>query len=301
MLEPHRTLSQPGAGINRHPGPATAHSEYPKHMVHPGYQPGIAAKEVAVPDPVTGKAWRKAYVGGTSIRLPPVLAMDEDQEAYHASQGYVTIGKSDPAAFARAIATAAPSTETHVPDQYPKWIAELGRSVNSEAEEAEALALVAAAAWQPAAGPRILPASSEQTGDAPALGAEVATLLDRPDIALADGSDKTRLTEVEWQIKNTQAELGEVSRKVDQIVGSFSRLEGMMAKIIAGPEYHSGASVSPGPKSRAKASPICAPKSAARSEAIKAGIARRKEAQVAAEAPSPAEEPGSEPTPDAVE
>ena len=87
LAQTPRTMQRPGQGIVRDGGPATQHSEYPKHMVHPGFQPGTGDQEVKVPDPQTGKPWRIAYVGGKSIRFPPVLAMDADQEAFHESQG----------------------------------------------------------------------------------------------------------------------------------------------------------------------------------------------------------------------
>jgi hypothetical protein len=135
MIEPHRTLSPPGNGIVRDTDPTDRHSEYPKHMAHPGFQPGKVGTEVKSPH---GFSY---HVGGEAIRFPPVLVMDADQEEYHASQGYVSVGKSDPAAFARAVQAASPQAEEHVPDEYPKWIASLNRSVGSAEEEAEALGM----------------------------------------------------------------------------------------------------------------------------------------------------------------
>lgn len=124
-------LLAPGEGRYSQPASPAQHVEYPKHMVHPGYQPGTIGQEVKSPH---GFSY---YIGGTAIRFPPVLVMNADQEEMHAAQGYVSIGKSDPAAFARAAAAAVPVDPDHVPEPYPKWVA--GRVVNSAAEEAVAL------------------------------------------------------------------------------------------------------------------------------------------------------------------
>jgi hypothetical protein len=259
ILENQRALQRPGQGIVRPNGAAITHSEYPKHMVHPGFQPGIAAKEISIPDPITGKPWRKAYVGDAAIRFPPVLVRDEDQEEYHASQGYVSIGKSDPAAFARAVAAASPTAETHEPAQYPKWIAALNRSVDSAEQEAEALGLPMPEQ----------PAGSEEPG-APSLSTEVKTLLERPDIARLDA----------------------LEQKVDTIVSSFDKLSGMLAQVIAG----QAPAAAPAPpvaaaKARgrrrgpvaAKGKPQRSAQSIARGEKIKAGIAKHR-AEAAAQA-----------------
>ncbi len=271
MLEPHRTMQRPGAGIVRPNGAATTHSEYPKHMVHSGYQPGKVGTEIKSPH---GFSY---HVGGEAIRFPPVLVTDEDQEAYHASQGYVTIGKSDPAAFARAVQAAAPSAEVHIPDAYPKWIAALGRSVDSAEEEAVALGLTNDGAPAPPA------TSSEEPSDAPALSAEVKSLLDAPHVAnLAPPQD---------------ARLDVLEAKVDTIVSSFDRLSGMLAQVIAG--QAPAVEAEPARAAKGPATPIPRPPtersaaSIARGEKIKAGLAAKKAAaEVAmAKAPSGAEEP----------
>ena len=260
ILENQRTLLRPGQGIVRPNGPATQHSEYPKHMVHPGFQPGKPDREVKVIDPETGTpSWKVAYTGGKAIRFPPVLVRDEDQEAYHASQGYVSIGKSDPAAFARAVAAAAPTAETHEPAQYPKWIAALGRSVDNAEQEAEALGLPAPER----------PVGSEDAG-APSLTAEVKTLLDRPDIARLDALEK----------------------KVDAIVSSFDRMAAMLERVVSGqptaavPEPPAASSATSVPKSPQADAPVQrSAESIARGEKIRAGIARRKAEEAAKSAP----------------
>ena len=124
-----RTLLEPGKGIVRSEQPVTEHAEYPLHMAHPGFRPGVVGPEVKSPHGFTYN------LPGEAIRFPPVLVNSADQEAYHTSQGYQRIGKSDPAAFARAVALAAPQAETYVPVEYPKWVN--GQIANSAEEEAE--------------------------------------------------------------------------------------------------------------------------------------------------------------------
>jgi hypothetical protein len=50
--------------------------------------------------------------------------------------GYVSIGKSSPAAFAEAVRSNAPPIEDHVAVEYPKWI---GTKLVKSAEEEAAL------------------------------------------------------------------------------------------------------------------------------------------------------------------
>jgi hypothetical protein len=131
-------LLEPGKGMYREPPPVKTFNEYPKHMKHPGFQPGVPDQEIKVIDPQTGKpTGRLIYTGGKSIRFPDVLVHDAQQEEYHKSQGYQTIGKSDAGAFARAVADASPMITNYVPIQYPKWAG--GKLVNNEQEEREAL------------------------------------------------------------------------------------------------------------------------------------------------------------------
>lgn len=130
MIE-QRTLLKPGEGIIPPEQAATQHKEYPKHMVHAGYAPGTVGEEVKSPH---GFSY---HLPGTAIRYPPVLAMNADQEELHKSLGYHSVGKSDPAAFARAALTAAPPVVDYQPEQYPKWVA--GKVVNNADEEATAL------------------------------------------------------------------------------------------------------------------------------------------------------------------
>ncbi len=284
MLEPYRTMQRPGQGIVHPDGPKTQHSEYPKHMAHPGYRPGKAGDEVKSPH---GFSY---HVGGEPIRFPPVLVMDEDQEAYHASQGYVCIGKSDPTAFARAVAAAAPQTEIHEPVLYPKWLAEIGRAVDSAEEEAEALGLIAPS-----------PDSSGEPGETLAVNAEANTLTapqDRPGAGRVAGRLATASAEV--------ARIDALEQKVDAIAGSLDRLSGMLAQII-GPQAPAGL---PSPSTQApiarqrrtaaapQAKPERSAESIARGEAIKAGKARKKvEAEAARAAERQTQEPQAQSAP----
>lgn len=176
MFEPQRTLLMPGQGIVKEPLPVSDHTEYPKHMIHPGYQPASVGTEVRSPHGFT------YFIGGTAIRFPPVLVMDADQEARHAADGYVSIGKSDPAAFARAVAASAPPVTDYKPDEYPKWVN--GRVVNSAEEEAELLGLPMPAA------------TSEAPATAPEVDTEVNSLEVQPAPMPGLGGDASEEDEI---------------------------------------------------------------------------------------------------------
>lgn len=158
MLEPQRTLLTPGQGISRGETSPQEHQEYPKHMIHPGFKLGEVGQEIKSPHGFT------FHVGGTAIRFGDVLAMNVDQEEQHRADGYTTKGPADAAAFARAIAVRSAPAEDYVAAAYPKWVAALGRAVDSAEEEAEALG-------------RAMPvSSSEAASDVPAVSAELNTL-----------------------------------------------------------------------------------------------------------------------------
>lgn len=216
MLDQNRTLLQPGQGIVRDAGPATNHSEYPKHMVHPGYRPGKAAKEVKLNDEAGNPGWKVAYVGGEAIRFPPVLVMDEKQEEFHKSQGYVSVGKSDPAAFARAVAAAAPPVETHVPEEYPKWIVALGRSVNNAEEEAEALRVIAETQTITADSPRKVPEPFP------------------PPQPSREPSDNPRLDRIEDQIDQINANERSLGIQIAGLADGMSKLSDLLRQFVSG-------------------------------------------------------------------
>lgn len=115
--------------IVRDDPPTQQHVEYPKHMTHPGFQPGVGDQETIHPNGT------RSYVGGRSIRFPPVLVMNADQQAYQESQGYEVQGKSNPAAFANAMKNLPdPAKQERI--EYPKWVG--GVLCNSAEEEAAA-------------------------------------------------------------------------------------------------------------------------------------------------------------------
>lgn len=118
--------------IIRDTKPEPEFNEYPKHMMHPAYTPGSVGQEVR------GPGGFSYFVGGTPVRFPPVLVKNADDEAWYAAKGYVSQGKSDAAAFARAAQNAPAANTGYVPQQYPKWAG--GVLVNDAEEEAEALA-----------------------------------------------------------------------------------------------------------------------------------------------------------------
>ena len=106
-------------------------NEYPKHMTHPSYYPGDMGAQK------TGAGGHVYWEGGKPARLTPVLVHNADDEACYEAKGYVSQGKSDPDAFARAHAVAA-ELSNYVPIEYPKWID--GVLVNNATEEARHLA-----------------------------------------------------------------------------------------------------------------------------------------------------------------
>lgn len=135
MIEQHRTMEQPGAGIVRDAGPNKQYEEYPKMMTHPGFRPGKADREIKVVDENGNPTGQLRYVGGESVRFAPVLVRNRMDEDYHASQGYEKPVKCDAAAFARLVADAQPVVENYKPIEYPKYV--FGKIVYN-AEQAEA-------------------------------------------------------------------------------------------------------------------------------------------------------------------
>lgn len=112
-----RTMQVPGAGIVPRGRPTTDFKEYPKMMTHPQYKPGKPSPPIKHPSGFT-------YHGiGEPIRFPPVLVKHKADEEYHASQGYVSQGKCDAAAFDRAVgAGRIPEQVAYKPLEYPKWV-----------------------------------------------------------------------------------------------------------------------------------------------------------------------------------
>jgi hypothetical protein len=94
--------------------------EYPILMAHPAFQ-----KSEPVPIPGTevvnaaGVMIKPPAYRGTPERMPPVTAMNEDDEEYYRSQGYERAGKMDPAAWVKAHSSS--PVEAYKPELYPMW------------------------------------------------------------------------------------------------------------------------------------------------------------------------------------
>ncbi len=110
-----------------------AHNEFPKMMHHPHYRKSQATKL----NPELSD--KKSDYQGSPERFPPVLVHTQDDEERYSAEGYVTVGKSDPAAFARSVQSAAPPD--YEPQEYPKW--SNGVLVTSPEHEAELAAQAA--------------------------------------------------------------------------------------------------------------------------------------------------------------
>lgn len=133
LIEQHREMLQPGQGIVRDPGPNKQHEEFPRYMVHPGYQKGAPDKEIKELNENGSPTGRLFYRGGESIRFAPVLVRNAHDRDFHLSQGYEDKGKSDAAAFARQVADAETVPENYKPIEYPKYC--FGKIVNDAVEE----------------------------------------------------------------------------------------------------------------------------------------------------------------------
>ena len=157
------------------------YQEYPKVMIHPGFQPATLGTSDDVRRGIRGH-------NGTPVKLPPVTVENEQQEQYHASQGYAVSGVPNPAAYFAA--KQAPEAEPVGFQEYPKW--SRGRIVNNLAEENEALA-------EPVA-----PAHADMP---------VSRLVD---IAVqefpADAKLRARIAELEAQVEYLQHELAQAQR-----------------------------------------------------------------------------------------
>lgn len=113
-------------------------AEYPKEMHHPGFAPAVLSDDNAA-----GRFGEAPP--GQPVRYPPVMVSNADQEAYHASRGYV-LGKTPPTPQPRPalgyqerknIRTNTyeipPEGETF---EYPKWV---GDRIAHSAEEEQAI------------------------------------------------------------------------------------------------------------------------------------------------------------------
>lgn len=184
MSDSQRVMIRGHEAIIRDDPPTQTHNEYPKHMVHPGFQPGGIGAEITSPHGF------KYHAPGTSIRFPPVLVMNADQEEYQASQGYRVQGKSDPAAFARAVREMPVPVQDRI--EYPKWVG--GVLCNSLEEE------VAAAEKR-----------RSQLGIVPAPTEEAAEYEDdETDLPEPKTADQLRIEALEAQLAETNANMAKL-------------------------------------------------------------------------------------------
>jgi hypothetical protein len=150
------------------------YQDYPKLMVHPGFQPatlGTSADE---------RKGTPAKIG-QPVKFPPVTVNNEQQEEYHAAQGYGPAGKGNPAAFVAAHSS--PDTPYHK-QEYPKYVGDI--VVNNEDEELAAIdrneqmaaAAEAARVKADAAAQEARAAPAELEGRVEAMEAKIDTILD---------------------------------------------------------------------------------------------------------------------------
>lgn len=286
MIEQHRTMEQPGAGIVRDAGPNKQHEEYPRYMTHPAFRPGKPDKEIKVFNDA-GQEVGKRYMGGESIRFAPVMARTAAQRDEHLAAGYQDNGKTDAAAFQRLVASAEPVRENYVPIEYPKYV--FGKIVDN-AEQAEAwlieMNINADGSPREAAPKSSEPSVLDDLACAPALDTEANTL------------------EV-WPAVPGAAAGSEVASEEDEIAALEAKLAALKAKksvpqhqILAttfgegnepAPRQQPEPDVTPAPTAEyvaqriaiMDAAAIKAEKNAARVAKIKATMARKKAEKVA--------------------
>lgn len=264
-----RTMQVPGTGLIPRGRPTIDYKEFPKMMTHPAHQPGKPSEPIKHPSGFT-------YHGiGTPIRFPPVLVKTPDDEAYHASLGYVGQGKTDAAAFDRAVGNGQlPTVAAYVPLEYPKWVH--GKLCNDLVEEQAYLLKIGLT-------------SNELVTNAntPALDTEVKTLLDRPDL-----SPKETQADSPWSKPPTmdQLRMEDLEKKVDHLtflLATALKAQPMVAsEPVVVPEGPTREDIEAAhvifdfvkpPKKAARKMPVLSPaQKNSRSEAIKAGMARKR-------------------------
>lgn len=228
-------LLEPGKGQYREPPPTAEHSRYPLHMDHPGFQPGVPDREIKVMDPQTGRpTGQLIYTGSKPIRYAPVLVHDADQEAGHAAQGYRPVGKSDPAAFAKAVASAAPPVLNYQPDEYPKWVN--GQVANNLEEEAALLGEPRIhAGGKPEAVLKSLtsPDAPEQTEGEKAALVDAAVAEDKAKDA-GKTNEQLRIEYLEAQLEEMRAEM-RAMRAMSAPVATYSEVSAALDRLDTSP------------------------------------------------------------------
>lgn len=270
MIEQNREMLQPGEGIVRDPGPQKQHEEFPRYMTHPAYRRGKPDQEIKVLNE-SGQEVGKRYMGGESIRFPPVLARTLADRDFHLSQGYVDNGKSDAAAFSRLVADAEPVQENYKPLEYPKYC--FGKIVNDAAEEEARLIELNV---NPDGSPR--QSSSEAPAAEPEVNAEVNTLEVFPAAQIEAPAEEDEITALEARLVELRAKKARAVQLKAEIAQLEAEVEpGTQAKedIIHGAELMDAVAAEAGQE---------APRELTKGEKIRAGIARGKAARAAAQA-----------------
>lgn len=261
-----RTMQVPGAGLIPNGRPTIDYKEYPKMMTHPQYRPGKPTP------PMKHEAGFTFHGIGEPIRFPPVLVKTQRDEEYHAAQGYLSQGKCDAAAFDRAVgAGKIPDATVYKVLEYPKWV--LGKLCND---------LAAENAWLVQNGQD--PVGVAADAAPPEINTEVATLLDRPDLAqaeikaavIAEVASDERLDRLEASVDHlTELLAGALKALTPKIMApTKADIEDgyELVKKLTAPRQKAA------PAKKKAAAPLNQEQKQARSEAIKAGMARRREA-----------------------
>jgi len=268
-----RTMQVPGAGIIPAGRPTIDYKEYPKMMTHPQYRPGKPSPEIKSPHGFT-------YHGiGEPVRFPPVLVKTKQDEEYHASLGYESQGKCDAAAFDRAVgAGQIPQEVAHKPLEYPKWV--LGKLCANAEEEQKVLG-----------GPTMAQIVAENTE--PALSEELNSLSE-PALNTAAPTSYGVKTLDQLRIEDLEAKVDKLvglDSKVDKLAVLMEKALGALEKMDGPPHdreyestFHRVAAAAEAevkqrtPPAKKKRKPVVrtAQQKRDHSEAIKAGLARRK-------------------------
>lgn len=240
-------MQVPGQGIVPRGRPTTDFKEYPKMMRHPQERAGKPSPEIKSPHGFT-------YHGiGEPVRFPPVLVRSKEQEEYHLSLGYENPVKCSMEAFDRAVgAGQLPDQVAYKPLEYPKWVQ--GKLCNTHEEEE---------AWLVKCGavPTVQVVALSTAADiVAATVAEVRELEDRPDIAA------TGLENLTQRRARLLRELAEIDEEAVDVANSILD----QAK---GPSKPKKATA---PKKTRKPIVRTAQQKRDHSEAIKAGMARKR-------------------------
>ena len=225
------------AAIIRGAPPMLEHNEYPKHMVHPAFEPATLGTEVK------SQSGYSHWVGGTAIRLAPVLVHTEDQEAYYAAKGYVSQGKSDPDAFTRAHAAGTKAMSGYAPQEYPKWAG--GVLVNNREEEDAAL------------GARRQQLGLQPLADATPAAIRINDAAPESVITPNDATQAAMITinEADWVAERTNAgERSAVQARIAALEASLAEIKAMLTLLTGAPSVAAAPIAAPAPPADATTS-----------------------------------------------